>query len=893
MRIIRRLCARIAGMFASSRHDADVREEMAAHLEIETAEYVRRGMSPDEARRQALLIAGGVEQAVEAVRDQRGLPWLESIGADIRYAARTLSRSPGFTIVVIVTLALGIGANTAIFSVVRGVLLRPLPHRDGDRLLYLQQSTSLADGGNIRFSVPEVRDLRADVPALGGGIAEYSPWSVVLQTATEATRLRAGIVTGNYFDVMGLSAVVGRLTRPSDDGPSAAPVVVLTHEFWQSRFGGDAGVVGTKLAINGTQATVIGVLQPAPFFPASIDILTNMVISPHHIGATMQQNRQHRMTEVVARLAPGATLAQARVQVATEYARLRQQYPEAYPAEAGYQVAVIPFKQALGARAQLTLAVLLATAVFVLIIAAANVANLTLMRSVRREHELAVRASLGAGVGRLRRLLLVENLMISGLGASLGAVLALAGVPLLTAFASRYSPRASEIHLDATVLAFALALAALVAVLLSMVAFMPSDNMLASVSAGGRRAGGTIRRQRLQRGLVVVQVAVSVMLLAGAGLLTRTTLRIAEAPTGLQTENVLTMSVNLRVSGVLGPDADVLARQQYDRIRDELAAQPGVRLVGVGSIMPLRTMGMLVSLAAEGRAPEPGAPVLRADLRMAGPEYFAAAGIPIQRGRPFLPTDRSGAPKVVIINQLLAQQLFPGEDPVGRRLELLDAQSSAISTDWRTVVGVAGNTQDGGPEAQPMPAIFMPFAQEALISGGFVVRGDSTIGAIAPQVTRLVRRLAPTTPIENVMTIAQYRDLSVAPRRLNAELVSSFGLLAMILSAVGIAGVFAFSVSARMAEIGVRMSLGARPGQVQQMVLAEGGVLVGLGLLLGVAAAYGATGLLRGLLFDVSPRDPQTFAATVLAMAVIGLAACWGPAARAARIDPAITLREG
>jgi putative ABC transport system permease protein len=278
---------------------------------------------------------------------------------------------------------------------------------------------------------------------------------------------------------------------------------------------------------------------------------------------------------------------------------------------------------------------------------------------------------------------------------------------------------------------------------------------------------------------------------------------------------------------------------------------------------------------------------------MAGPEYFAAAGIPIQRGRPFLPTDRSGAPKVVIINQLLAQQLFPGEDPVGRRLELLDAQSSAISTDWRTVVGVAGNTQDGGPEAQPMPAIFMPFAQEVLISGGFVVRGDSTIGAIAPQVTRLVRRLAPTTPIENVMTIAQYRDLSVAPRRLNAELVSSFGLLAMILSAVGIAGVFAFSVSARMTEIGVRMSLGARPGQVQQMVLAEGGVLIGLGLLLGVAAAYGATGLLRGLLFDVSPRDPQTFAATVLAMAVIGLAACWGPAARAARIDPAITLREG
>ena len=457
MRQIRALLARLAGMFTKNRADDELKEELQSHLEMETAENIRRGMSPEDARRYALVASGGLTRAVEAVRDRRGLPWLESVAADLRYALRTLRRSPAFTAVVVLTLALGIGANTAIFSVVHAVLLKPLPNRDGDRLLYLRQSADGPGQANISFSVPEVHDLRAGVPSLGG-IAEYSPWNLTLQGDNDAVRLDVGLVTGNYFDVMGLSPVLGRLTRPSDDGAGVPPVMVLTHDFWVKRFGGDPAIVGRQVKLDGQSVTVIGVLQPAPFFPDRIDALLNMVVSPHHVSAMMVQNRSHRMTEVVARLAPGATVAQARTEVAAVYARLQSDYKEAYNPGSHYRIVVTPFKEALGERARLTLWLLMAAAAFVMIISAANVANLTLMRGVRREHELVVRAALGAGVARLRRLLLVENLVLTLLGAVSGAAIALVGVRLLISLAARYSPRAGEIRLDGAVLGFTLAL---------------------------------------------------------------------------------------------------------------------------------------------------------------------------------------------------------------------------------------------------------------------------------------------------------------------------------------------------------------------------------------------------------------------------------------------------
>ena len=894
--VVRAVLARLAGVFATrSSRDDDLRDEMEAHLEMETAEYVRRGMSPEAARRKALMSAGGLTQAAEAVRDQRGLPWLESIIADVRYAVRALRNSAAFTAIVVITLSLGIGANTAIFSVVRGVLLKPLPHADGDRLIYIRQSTDGPTGANIGFSVPEVRDLRNGVPSLAG-IAEYSPFTFTLRRERDAARVNVGLVTGNYFEVMGLSPVLGRLTRPSDDGTGVPPVMVLTHDYWLSRFGGDSSIIGKQVDLDGKSVTVIGVVQPAPFFPDRIDALLNMVVSEHHVSAIMVEGRSHRMTQVVARLKPDRTLDDARTEIAAAFDRMQREHKEAYDEASHHRVAVIPFHEALGERARLTLWLLMAAAAFVLVISVANVANLTLMRGVRREHELVVRAALGAGVARLRRLLLVENLLLTLTGAAIGVVIAVVGVRLLVSLAERYSPRAGEIALDGTVLGFMLTLSVLIAVLLSFLASLPQEGTFAAwIASGARRMSGSMRKQQLQRALVVAQVAVSVVLLAGAGLLTRTLLRLSSVETGLRTEEVLTMSVPLLTPAQLlfEPQTEARAKQQYEEMVREIRAIPGVVEVGLGSTMPLRSSSVGFEVVAEGEPPRVGEPLPRADFRTANPTYFRAAGIPLLKGREFTPADRRDTERVVIINETLADRLFPDDDPIGKRIAWAGdvLRFTPISPDWRTVVGVVGNTRDGGPDAAPRGVMFSPFAQELALGGGLVIRADSNVAALASAATRIVRRIVPTALIENVMTVTQFRDRLVSPRRLNAVLVSSFGILALIIAAVGIAGVLAFSVSARTNEIGVRMSLGANSGRVQRMILREGGELLALGLVIGMTGAFFGARVIQGLLFGIAPYDPATFLGAAALMTVIGIASCWIPAHRAARIDPAIAMR--
>lgn len=895
MRYVRAALARMAGVFIRDRSDEDLQDELQSHIEMETAENIRRGMASDEARRRALLASGGLTQAAEAVRDQRGLPWLESLAADFKYAVRSLRHTRAFTVVVVLTLALGIGANTAIFSVVRGVLLRPLPHRDGARLVYLRHSMDGPGGESIGFSVPEVRDFRTGAPSLGG-IAEFSPWSVTLKGDGDAERIQVGLVTGNYFEVMGLAPVLGRLTRPSDDGPGVPAVIVLTHETWMKRFGGDRSIVGKPLRVDGRSATVIGVVQPAPFFPNRVDALLNMVNSEHHLSSFMVEGRTHRMTDVVARLAPGTTLGRARSEIAAVDARIRGQYKDAYDPNAHYRVSVLPFKEVLGERASLTLWLLMAAAAFVMIISSANVANLTLMRGVRREHELVVRAALGAGVGRLRRLLLVENLLLAFMGAVLGIGIAIGGVRLLTSLAERYSPRANEIRLDSVVLGFTVALAAAVSLLLSYLASLPREGGFASwILAGAHRMSGGLSKHRLQRGLVVVQVAVSVVLLAGAGLLTRTMILLSEVNTGLRTEEVLTIEAALVTPNEIlsNPAADANSKLLYEAMLREVRALPGVTEAAVGSPMPLRSSDVLLEMKAENKPLAVGEAIPRAEMRMANPEFFRAAGIPLVQGREFTATDRPGSQRVVIVNRLLADRVFPGEDPIGKRVAWTGdvLRFTPFSPDWRTIVGVVATTQDGGLDAKPALVMYMPFAQELTMDGGLVIRADSNVSALASAATRIVRRLAPAAPITRVSTISQYKDLSVSPRRLNAALVSSFGILAVLIAAVGIAGVLAFSVSARTNEIGIRMSLGADRGRVQRMILREGGVLLALGLVVGVAGALVAAGVIQGLLFGVAPHDPATFIGVGLLMAAIGLAACWIPALRASRIDPAIAMR--
>jgi len=809
--------------------------------------------------------------------------------SDLRYAARTLLRAPGFALTVILTLGLGIGANTAIFSVVRGVLLRPLPHKDGDRLVYLRHSMKGPGGENVNFSVPEINDFRESAKSLAG-IAEYSGMIYTLQGKQDAVRMTVGLVTGNYFKVMGLSPIAGRLLNEGDDGLNVPPVMVLTYEYWMKRFGGDRNIIGQHVRLGGKSVEVVGVVQPAPYFPRPMDGLLNMIMSEHHTSALMVQGRSHRMTEMIARLAPGATVEQAQAEATTINARVGKAYPQDYDPGSEYKISVSPFKEVLGENAKLTLWLLMGAAAFVMIISAANVANLTLMRSVRREHELVVRAALGAGTRRLRHLLLAENLVLALAGAVLGLIIAVAGVRLLISLAERYSPRANEIRLDGMVLSFTLLLSLVVAVILSYAPKLAKEGSLAAwVAAGVNRMSGGVRRQRLQRSLVVAQIAVSVILLTGAGLLTRTMLQLSEVKTGLTTENILTMEVPFDFEAKKDDDAKAL----FERMKLEVAAIPGVSEVGIGSTMPLRATEAVLDVKAEGRPLASGEAIPRGDFRTVSPGFFHAAGIPMLKGREFAETDTKESAKVVILNKSLADRLFGDRDPIGQHVtwtgEVL--KFIGLGEEWRTVVGVVGDTKDGGLDAAPRGVMFQPITQMPMFGGGLVIRSQRDPAALAPAATRIVRGIVPNDPIENVLTIGQIKDQSVAPRRLNAVLVSSFGVLAVIIAAVGIAGVLAFSVSARTNEIGIRMSLGADSARVQRMILGEGGRLLGYGLFLGVAGALIGTRLIRGLLFGVTPNDPTTLMGVAVLMVAVGIAACWLPAVRAARIDPAVAIR--
>ena len=803
----------------------------------------------------------------------------------MRYALRSLARSPGFALAVILTLALGIGANTAVFSVLRGVLLRPLPNRDGERLVYLRQSAERAGLENVNFSVPEIIDYRTSAKTLQA-VAEFSQMTFNLLGNGEPVQVQAGIITGNYFDVMGLRTLLGRPFTAGDDGPGVAPVMILTYEYWKNKFGADSTVVGKKLRINGMMSEIVGVSEQAPRFPTQTDVLVNMVTSPHHLDATMVHGRSHRMTDVFARLAPGKTASQAEHELAEIGTRVRADHPEDYEAAAGYQIHVTQLRDALTGRAKKTLYLLMATAALVLITACANVANLVLTRSIRRERELTVRWALGADRGKLRRLLLSETGILAVAGAALGIVFAYVGLGVLVGFAQRFTPRADEIRIDLWVLAFTMITATAAALIF---AFAPSLREPDTSSTGFIKSGSRITGAgRLQRGLIVAQVAATVIVLSAGGLLVRTLRNLSDVDSGVRTENTLTMEVPMDFQG--GP-TDARRIGLYKEMRDRMAALPGVKEVGIGSNVPLRANTFMLEVKANGIEFPPGTPTPRAEFRTATPEFFRAAGISLLKGREFESTDRDSSALVVILNESFAKRLFADRDPIGQQVawtgEVL--KYVPIAQGWRTVVGIVADTKDNGPDLPAPPIVYQPFAQGSFY-GSFVIRGEGA-EALAPAATKVIRDLTPDQPIEKVQTLESIREATIAPQRLNALLVGAFGILALAIAAVGIGGVLAFFISQRTAEIGIRMSLGADATRVIRMVLADGGILLASGIGLGVAGSLIVSRFLRGLLFGVPAQDPVTFGSVALLMAAVGLAACAVPALRAARVDPLEAMR--
>ncbi len=809
---------------------------------------------------------------------------------DLRFALRSLARVKGLAATIVVTLALGIGANAAIFSVVRGVLLRPLANRDEEHLIYIRQSAPGLGVENTTFSVPEIDDFKARVHTIGA-FGDFSTIGFTMIGLGEPRVVQAGVVGGSFFDVMGLRPVAGRLITADDDGPDAAGVAVLTYRFWTTALNGDPSVVGKTVRLGSRSATIIGVLEPSVPYPADTEIIANVVTSPHHLSATMVTGRVHRMTELFGRLAPGQTLESAQAELKAVYAGMVAAHPEAYSPKAQGQVSARRLRDQITAPARTVLLVLLAAAGFVFIIACSNVANLILARSVRREGELAVRAALGAGTGALRRTLLAESLLLCGAGAALGVLLARPLAAVLARYAARFSIRALDVTVDASLLWVGAGLAIAAAVLLAFVPRLPSAHApggFGLASGGVRITPGTNRRLRA---FAVTQIALSFVLLAGAGMLVATLITLQTARTGYDMRRVLAIDVPT-VAG--GRNAAQIA-DYYDDVARRIGALPGVDGVALGSFVPWRDAGSFgpgFQFSVEGFAPADGEENPRARFRSVSPGFFDALGVPLVAGRDFNADDRNESERVVIVSQSVANRLFPNGDALNRHLSWTDPIMAFINVkpEPRRIVGIAADVDDENVVPGPALTVYHPTRQE--FGGGrlFVHASGDPYALVAPA-TRIIRELFADQPVEHAATLEDVRAEVLAPERLNAFVFSGFAGVALLIAVVGVAGVLAFSVSARTREFGVRLAIGSTPRHLLTRVLGEGALIAAIGIVAGALGGYLFARVAASYLEHVQLPGALPLAAAAGVLVGAAVTASIMPAARAARVDVVQALR--
>ncbi|OLC82932.1 MAG: multidrug ABC transporter substrate-binding protein [Acidobacteria bacterium 13_1_40CM_4_65_8] len=820
----------------------------------------------------------------------RWLDAAEALARDIRFALRALLHAKGLAATVVVTLALGIGANAAIFSVVRGVLLRPLVNRDEDRLIYIRQSAPGLGAENTTFSVPELNDLKSRVTT----ISAFGDFSTVdfamVGLGGEPRMVKAGVVGGSFFDVMGLRPVLGRLLNEHDDGPKAAGAAVLTYRFWTTSLNSDPTVIGKTVRLGPRTATVVGVLEPSVPYPADTEIIANVVTSPHHLGATMVTSRVHRMTELFGRLAPGASLEAARAELTAVHAGMMREHPEAYSAKADVQLRVTKLRDQIASPARTILLVLLAAAAVVFVIACSNVANLILARSVRREGELAVRAALGAGSGALRRTLLAESLVLCGGGAVLGVVLARPLVAMVARYAARFSVRALEVTVDPSVLWIGAGLAMAAAVLLAYVPRLPSPHAPAGLgltSGSVRITPGTNRRLRM---FATTQIAFSFVLLAGAGMLLATLVAMQTASTGYNMRQVLAFDIPLSVTGL----GDAKAINFYQEATRGISRLPGVEGVAVGSFVPWRDAGSLgpgFQFTVEGYKPADGEENPRARMRMVAPRFFAVLGVPLLAGRDFTDDDRRGTEPVTIVSQSIAQRLFPNGDAVNRHLTWTDPVFAIFGKPVPSrIVGVVADVDDENVVPGPALTVYQP-AWQIGVAGRLFVHATGDPYALVPAVTRVIREISADQPVERAATLEDVRAEVLSPERLNAFVFSGFAGIALLIAVVGVAGVLAFSVSARTREFGIRLAVGSAPRQLLGRVLSEGAQIAAIGIAAGAAGGYGLARVAASFFGHVQLPGalPVMGAAAVLIGAAV--VASLMPAARASRVDVLQALR--
>jgi predicted permease len=797
---------------------------------------------------------------------------------DIRYGARVLAKHKGFTSVAALTLALGVGANTAIFSVVNAVLLRPLPFEQPEQLVRVFGVSASRNNFSRPHSYLNFSDLRAQNQALGA-LAAYTGSTAALSGVDAPEQITGVVASGDIFRVLLTKPLTGRLLAPEDEQPGAAPVVVISRRLWQRRYGGDPQIVGRVIKLDGRDREVVGV-TPEDFRFEFVTGATDfwLPIDPQAGG---YQQRGAIFLEAIGRLKPGVSVEQANADLSVVAARLEQQYQDS---NAGVGVRLAPAQEELVSDLRPTLLVLLGAVGFVLLIACANVANLTLARAAGRHRELAVRAALGAGRGRIVRQSLTESLLLAVAGGLLGLLFALFGVKLLSAFVPENVPRFGETSADLTVLGFTLGASLLTGLLLGIAPALQSSrlDLNEALKEGGRTGTDGRGRKRVRSALVISEVALSLILLVGAGLLIKSFMKLSNTDPGFNLDHTLTASISLIT---VRYDTEEKIVDFYRRLVERVRPLPGVRSVGAVTPLPLSDNNTSFSFAVVGQPPPPPGQRLSASTRVVTPDYFVAQGIPLRQGRVFNKQDKAGAPGVVIVNEAFARRYLPGEEPLGKRLRL------GINRTEGEIVGVVGDIR-GASLAQPgAPEYYIPEAAVAFGDMTLVVRTANDPASLAAALRQAVAEMDKDQPLYDVRTMDTLIARSVARQRFSMILVSVFAVLAVLLAAVGIFSVMSSLVAQRTHEIGVRLALGARPRDILSMVVRHGMTLTLVGVALGLAASFALTWLMSSLLYEVSAKDPFIYGGISALLAAVAFAACYFPARRATKVSPLIALK--
>ena len=883
MSLLDRLARRLRALAHRDRLARESDDEMRHHLELETRDLIAAGRAPADAEREARIRFGGIARFRDEGREARGVSYIDDAIRDVRLGVRTLRRSPGFATVAVLTLALGIGATTAVFTAVNGVLLRPLPYVEPGRLVRILGTTARSDRGTVAYL--DVLDYREQARSVLEEVAAYDEWSATLTGGDTPERLEGASVTSPFFRVLGVRPWRGRFFVDAEDEPGHERAVVLSHELWQRRFGGSEAVVGTEIEVNGSLYRVVGITPPDFEDPGLTDVGSDRPmlwrVTPGYFNPRDSQ-RSSMAFAAVARLTPGATLERAQAELSAVAARLEQQYPDA---NTGRGVRLIGLQDQITAPVRPSLLLLLGATLLLILIACTNVANLLLARAAERQREMAVRAALGAGRGRLVRQLLAENFVVALAGGVLGIVIAERASSAMVSLAGRAIARADQVHMDARVLLFAAVATCVTGLLFGLApAFQGSFGAThASLKDGARGSEGR-GVQRMRQLLVAAQVAISLVLLASAALLLRSLSTLQDVDPGFQPAGVLTLRID-PTGERYANDSTVM--QLYDIMLERLAGLPGVRHAAAVDILPMSGGFNGMGIRFLDRDPVPSADDPSVETRGVSPDFFAALGVPVLRGRAFTRADRPGAPTVAIVDETMANRFWPNENPIGKRIAVFSG------TVWE-VVGVSGAVRQFTLDQEPAPTLYLPRpqVQQWLGASGIVLlRADGDPLRLAGPARETIAAIDRTVPISEVRPITDVVGATLAAERLRTVLLGVFGAIAFIIAAVGMYGVVAYGVSRRTTEFGIRMALGARPGSIVKLVMRQSARPVVLGAAVGLVVALVVGRALSGWLFGISPGDPLAYAAATIVIAGAAFVAALVPARRATRVEPSAVLR--